>query len=84
MALGEVAAEELARAGAPGVADGVGMHLAVPTLLEHATDAVKDRFIRPTVTGEITWCQLFSEPGAGSDLAGLTDPGRSRTATSGW
>ena len=71
-ALAEVAAEELARAGAPGVADGVGMHLAVPTLLEHGSDQLNHRLIPATVTGEITWCQLFSEPGAGSDLAGLT------------
>ena len=70
--LAEVAAEELARAGAPGVADGVGMHLAVPTLLEHGSDQLNRRLIPATVTGEITWCQLFSEPGAGSDLAGLT------------
>ncbi len=71
-ALAEVAAEELARAGAPGVADGVGMHLAVPTLLEHGSEPLNHRLIPATVTGEITWCQLFSEPGAGSDLAGLT------------
>ncbi len=71
-ALAEVAAEELARAGAPGVADGVGMHLAVPTLLEHGSDQLNHRLIPATVIGEITWCQLFSEPGAGSDLAGLT------------
>jgi alkylation response protein AidB-like acyl-CoA dehydrogenase len=65
-------AEELTRAGAVGVPDGVGMSLAVPTILEHGSDELKARLIRPTVTGEITWCQLFSEPGAGSDLAGLT------------
>ena len=68
----DVVAEELTRAGAVGIPDGVGMHLATPTLLEHGSDDLKSRLIRPTVTGEITWCQLFSEPGAGSDLAGLT------------
>ncbi|HEX3459272.1 MAG TPA: acyl-CoA dehydrogenase family protein [Acidimicrobiales bacterium] len=68
----ELVADELARAGAVGVPDGVGMHLAAPTLLEHGSDDLKSRLLRPTVTGEITWCQLFSEPGAGSDLAGLT------------
>jgi len=47
------------------------MMLAAPVLLEHGSADLKQRFIRPTVTGEITWCQLFSEPGAGSDLAGL-------------
>ena len=48
------------------------MSLAAPTILEHGGDELKQRLLRPTVTGEITWCQLFSEPGAGSDLAGLT------------
>jgi alkylation response protein AidB-like acyl-CoA dehydrogenase len=63
---------ELSEIGAPGFPDGVGMNLAVPTMLEHANDNVQARLIRPTVTGEITWTQLFSEPGAGSDLAGLS------------
>jgi alkylation response protein AidB-like acyl-CoA dehydrogenase len=49
----------------------MGMMLVAPILVEHASDELKERYIRPTVTGEITWCQLFSEPGAGSDLAGL-------------
>ena len=71
-AAAEFVAEELANAGVPGPPEGVGMHLAAPTLLEHGSDELKARFLRPTVTGEITWCQLFSEPGAGSDLAGLT------------
>jgi alkylation response protein AidB-like acyl-CoA dehydrogenase len=52
------------------------MHLAAPTILEHASDDLKRRFLAPTVTGEIAWCQLFSEPGAGSDLAGLTTRAR--------
>jgi alkylation response protein AidB-like acyl-CoA dehydrogenase len=67
----ELVAEELASAGVPGPAEGSGVHIAAPTLLEHGSDDLK-RLIRPSVTGELTWCQLFSEPGAGSDLAGLT------------
>ena len=66
------AAAELAAAGVPGPPDGVGASLVVPVLLEHGSDDLQSRFIRPTLTGEITWCQLFSEPGAGSDLAGLS------------
>src|SRR5215469_4378418 len=49
----------------------LGRGLAAPVLLSHGSEELRRRFIRPTVTGEITWCQLFSEPGAGSDLAGL-------------
>ena len=66
-----VVAQEFARSGAVAAPEGVGMNLAGPTILEHGSDELKRRFLRPTVTGEISWCQLFSEPGAGSDLAGL-------------
>ena len=45
--------------------------LAGPTIVTHGDDAVKERFLRPMWTGEERWCQLFSEPGAGSDFAGL-------------
>ena len=47
------------------------MSLAAPTLATHASDELKRRVLRPTLTGELTWCQLFSEPSAGSDLAGM-------------
>jgi alkylation response protein AidB-like acyl-CoA dehydrogenase len=68
----KVVATELHRVGAPGLPTGVGMSLAAPTILEHGTDDLKSRFLRSTLTGEFSWCQLFSEPGAGSDLAGLS------------
>ena len=64
--------EEFHRAGAVGAATGVGMSLAAPTIHAHGSDDVKRRFLRPMATGEHKWCQLFSEPGSGSDLAGLT------------
>jgi alkylation response protein AidB-like acyl-CoA dehydrogenase len=52
------------------------MRLVAPTILEHAGQGVKERFVRRTVTGALSWCQLFSEPSAGSDLAGLTTRAR--------
>lgn len=50
---------------------GLGIMLAAPTIATHGTAEQRERYIRPLVTGQYGWCQLFSEPGAGSDLAGL-------------
>jgi alkylation response protein AidB-like acyl-CoA dehydrogenase len=72
VALGDVVQEEFDRLGAVGPPGGGGMSLAALTLLEHGSDDLKRRLLRPILTGEHTWCQLFSEPGSGSDLAGLT------------
>ncbi len=73
-ALQPVVDAEFARAGAPDNNPrriGIGLGMAAPTILAHGTEEQKRRFLRPLWTGEEVWCQLFSEPGAGSDLAAL-------------
>lgn len=70
--LAPVVEEEFRRIGAVGVARmGIRM-LAAATLLEHGSQMHKEKFLRRILTGEDTWCQLFSEPGSGSDMAGAT------------
>ncbi|CAB4595990.1 unannotated protein [freshwater metagenome] len=68
----QVVADEIRLIGAVGQPLGSGMSLAAPTIVEHGSDELRHLILRPTLTGEKTWCQLFSEPGAGSDLAGLS------------
>ena len=70
-----IIAEELRRSGAPGEVVGQGASMLVPTLLEHGTEEQKQFFIRDTLLGKIRWCQGYSEPGAGSDLASLRTKG---------
>ncbi|QXQ10033.1 acyl-CoA dehydrogenase [Paeniglutamicibacter sp. Y32M11] len=55
---------------------------AMPTILSYGTEAIKEKFAMPTLRGELIWCQLFSEPGAGSDLAGLST--RATKVAGGW
>jgi 3-oxochol-4-en-24-oyl-CoA dehydrogenase len=76
-----VIAEEMraARLRAPGL--GIGAWV-VPALVEYGTPEQQERFLPPTLRGEMVWCQLFSEPGAGSDLAGLST--RAEPAGDGW
>ena len=76
-----VIAEEMRTAGlrAPGLAIGAWV---VPALVQYGTPEQQQRFLPPTLRGELVWCQLFSEPGAGSDLAGLST--RAERAEGGW
>lgn len=76
-----VIAREFARRGLPRPSTVVGEWV-LPTLLAHGTPQQRERFVGPTLRGEIVWCQLFSEPGAGSDLAGLIT--RARKVPGGW
>ncbi|MGB0341896.1 MAG: acyl-CoA dehydrogenase family protein [Parvibaculales bacterium] len=66
-----IIAEEFARAKVPGGISGQGINMLVPTLLELGTEEQKRTYIEPTLSGEMVWCQGYSEPGAGSDLASL-------------
>ena len=66
-----IIAEEFSRAGIPGGLANQGISMLVPTLLELGTEEQKRQWIEPTLKGEIVWCQGYSEPGAGSDLAAL-------------
>ncbi|HTS95007.1 MAG TPA: acyl-CoA dehydrogenase family protein [Streptosporangiaceae bacterium] len=62
---------EFNRVDAPGPPAGLGVMLAAPTIIANAGDELKRQFVRAVLVGDHAWCQLFSEPGAGSDLAGL-------------
>ncbi|WP_184598307.1 acyl-CoA dehydrogenase family protein [Streptomyces violarus] len=64
-------AEEYARSGAPPRSGHIGENLLAPTLIAHGTEEQKARFLPPIAAGDELWCQGYSEPGAGSDLAGV-------------
>ncbi|MCP9212564.1 acyl-CoA dehydrogenase family protein [Streptomyces sp. NEAU-Y11] len=79
--------DELTAAGAPPRAPGlhtIGLGMAAPVLLTFGDEAQKKRFLRPLFTREEVWCQLFSEPGAGSDLAALATRAEPDEATGDW
>ena len=77
-----VVQEELARARAPELVGRIGINLVGPTLLAHATDEQRSRWLPSILRADELWCQLFSEPGAGSDLAGVST--RAARADGGW
>ena len=66
-----ILAEEFACSTVPGGIAGQGISMLVPTLLELATEQQKQQYVRPTLYGEMVWCQGYSEPNSGSDLASL-------------
>ena len=63
--------QEIARAGVPGILDAIGVGMLGPTIIAHGGDEQKQRYLAPMLHGDEVWCQMFSEPAAGSDLAGI-------------
>jgi len=63
--------QEIARAKVPGILDAIGVGMLGPTLIAHGSDEQKARHLGPMLHGDEVWCQLFSEPAAGSDLAAV-------------
>jgi alkylation response protein AidB-like acyl-CoA dehydrogenase len=63
--------QEEARQGVPIAFFGIGLGLCLPTVIKYSPAEQRERFVRPAIRGEQIWCQLFSEPAAGSDLAGV-------------
>src|SRR5919204_5089863 len=74
--------EELARAQAPQILGRAGVNLVGPTLIAHGTEVQRAQWLPKILSAEEIWCQLFSEPGAGSDLASLST--RARRVDGGW
>ena len=63
--------QELQAAGVPGILDVIGIGMLGPTVIAHGTDEQKQRYLAPMLAADEVWCQMFSEPAAGSDLAGI-------------
>jgi alkylation response protein AidB-like acyl-CoA dehydrogenase len=63
--------QEIGKAGVPGILDVIGIGMLGPCIIAHGTDEQKGRYLGPMLHGDEVWCQLFSEPAAGSDLAAV-------------
>jgi alkylation response protein AidB-like acyl-CoA dehydrogenase len=66
-----ICGQEIARAGVPGILDAIGVGMLGPTIIAHGSEEQKSRYLGPMLHGDEVWCQLFSEPAAGSDLAAV-------------
>jgi alkylation response protein AidB-like acyl-CoA dehydrogenase len=77
-----IVSAELRKAGCPGIVDHIAVGDCGPTIIAFGTDAQKERHLAPLLHGDEGWCQLFSEPAAGSDLAGIQT--RAKRTADGW
>jgi alkylation response protein AidB-like acyl-CoA dehydrogenase len=68
--------QELSRAGVPGILDAIGIGMLGPCIIAHGTEEQKNRYLAPLLHGDEVWCQMFSEPAAGSDLAAVQSRAR--------
>jgi alkylation response protein AidB-like acyl-CoA dehydrogenase len=71
-----IVGQEISRAGVPGILDAIGVGMLGPTIIAHGDDEQKGRYLGPMLHGDEVWCQLFSEPAAGSDLAAVQSRAR--------
>jgi alkylation response protein AidB-like acyl-CoA dehydrogenase len=74
--------QEISAAGVPGILDVIGVGMLGPTIIAHGADEQKERYLLPMLRGDEVWCQLFSEPAAGSDLAAIQT--RAKRTDDGW
>ena len=79
-----VVARELSRAGTPALVNIIGLQWAGPVILRYGTEGQKQRLLKPMLSGEEIWCQGFSEPGSGSDLASASTFAESAGEGKGW